>query len=228
MINNPPSHGVKLALLEWQFVEGKIDRSRFLMSASGLGLSRPEKIIVTVKFLAIAANQATLRENIRADYDYIMIGSGAAGTVVAGRLCREPRRLSMMGANEMETLLQTNKDYVCTFLRLIAGIIIFPYGDAETPLAGLTVWGSRGTLQQLAGKNIPTFIAWLIIVGQSFGSLEGLIFGCLGRLAAGGLFINFTGALIVHVPDGWFMNWFGKKTDEGIEFHVYCSYHCSS
>jgi hypothetical protein len=26
------------------------------------------------------------------------------------------------------------------------------------------------------------------------------------------------GALIVHLPDGWAMNWFGEKKGEGIEF----------
>src|SRR5882672_3350636 len=28
----------------------------------------------------------------------------------------------------IKTLLQTDSDYVCTFLRIIAGIIVFPYG----------------------------------------------------------------------------------------------------
>ena len=41
-----------------------------------------------------------------------------------------------------------------------------------------------------------------------------------GQIAAGGLFIIFTGALIVHLPDGWAMNWFGEKNGEGIEYHV--------
>ena len=31
---------------------------------------------------------------------------------------------------------------------------------------------------------------------------------------------NLTGALIVHLPDGWGMNWFGEKKGEGIEYHV--------
>ncbi len=122
------------------------------------------------------------------------------------------------GANVIETLLQTNIDYVCTFLRLIAGITIFPYGMQKL-LGWFNGRGIRGTLEQLAVMNIPKFIAWLIIIGQSLGSIA-LIFGCLGRLAAGGLFIIFTGALIVHLPDGWFINWFGKKTGEGIEYHV--------
>jgi putative oxidoreductase len=44
--------------------------------------------------------------------------------------------------------------------------------------------------------------------------------GFLGRIAAGGLFIIFTGALVVHLPNGWTMNWFGEKNGEGIEYHV--------
>ena len=122
------------------------------------------------------------------------------------------------GANVIETLLQTNIDYVCTFLRLVAGIIILPYGMQKL-LGWFDGVGIKGTLEQMTVRKIPRFIAWLIILGQSLGSIA-LIFGFLGRIAAGGLFIIFTGALIVHLPDGWSMNWFGKKNREGIEYHV--------
>ena len=118
----------------------------------------------------------------------------------------------------IETLLQTNADYVPTFLRIIAGITIFPYGMQKL-FGWFGGWGIKKTLKQLTLKKIPTFIAWLVIVGQSFGSI-GLLAGFLGTIAAGGLFIIFTGALIVHLPDGWTMNWFGEKKGEGIEYHV--------
>jgi putative oxidoreductase len=118
----------------------------------------------------------------------------------------------------IETLLQTNADYVFTLVRIIAGIIIFPYGMQKLfPWFG--AWGIKKSLQQLTLRKIPKFIAWLIIIGQSFGSIA-LVAGFLGRIAAGGLFIIFTGALIVHLPDGWAMNWFGEKKGEGIEYHV--------
>ena len=80
-------------------------------------------------------------------------------------------------------------------------------------------WGIKKSLEQLTLKKIPKFIACLIIVGQSFGSIA-LVAGFLGRIAAGGLFIIFTGALIVHLPDGSTMNWFGEKKGEGIEYFV--------
>jgi putative oxidoreductase len=118
----------------------------------------------------------------------------------------------------IETLLHTDADYVCTFVRIIAGIIIFPYGMQK-----LFGWfggpGLKASLLQLIARKIPTPIAWLIVIGQSVGSVA-LIAGVFGRLAAGGLFIIFTGALVVHSPDGWAMNWFRAKNGEGIEYFV--------
>jgi putative oxidoreductase len=118
----------------------------------------------------------------------------------------------------IEKLLQTNTDYVCTFLRIVAGVIVFPYGMQK-----LFGWfdgpGIKKTLEDLTSRKIPGFVAWLIIIGQSFGSVA-LISGFLARFAAGGLFIIFTGALIVHSPDGWTLNWYGKKKGEGIEYFV--------
>jgi hypothetical protein len=58
---------------------------------------------------------------------------------------------------------------------------------------------------------------------SSWGSpseLTALIAGFIGGVAAGGLFIIVTGVMITHLPQGWFMNWFGKKGGEGIEYFV--------
>ena len=118
----------------------------------------------------------------------------------------------------IEKLLHTDPDHAWTFLRIIAGLIVFPYGMQK-----LCGWfggpGIGGTLKDLDSRRIPRSIAWLIIIGQSFGSVA-MLSGFLARVAAGGLFIIFVGALIVHSRDGWMMNWYGKKNGEGIEYFV--------
>jgi putative oxidoreductase len=119
-------------------------------------------------------------------------------------------------------LLQTENNYVFCFLRIIAGIIIFPYGMQKLfgwfeDLGGGV--GIKETLAQMCKKKIPPGIAWLVIIGQSFGSIA-LIFGFISRVAAAANFIIFTGALFVHSPDGWAMNWAGKKRGEGIEYFI--------
>jgi putative oxidoreductase len=119
-------------------------------------------------------------------------------------------------------LLQTDANYVYLFLRVVAGVIIFPYGMQK-----LLGWfddfgggvGIKPSLAQFKQKKIPRFIAWMVIIGQSLGSIA-LIVGFAGRIAAAGNFIILTGALINHSPDGWVMNWVGKKKGEGIEYFV--------
>ena len=157
------------------------------------------------------------------------IGRWPKSTIDQGAETRDPREtggrrdVSKFLISMMKTLLQTDSDYVYTFLRIIAGIIVFPYGMQKlfgwSSAPGFGAPGIKGALEQITARNVPKFIAWLIIIGQSFGSIA-LIFGFLGRIAAGGLFIIFSGALIVHLPDGWTLNWFGSKKGEGIEYFI--------
>ncbi len=122
----------------------------------------------------------------------------------------------------MNDLIHTTNDYMLLFLRIVAGVIIFPYGMQK-----LLGWfedfgggvGIKESLMRIKQKNIPVFMGWLIIIGQSFGSVA-LIIGCFGRLAAVGNFIIFMGALVTHASAGWTMNWLGKKRGEGVEYFI--------
>jgi hypothetical protein len=59
----------------------------------------------------------------------------------------------------IEKLLQTNADYACTFLRTIAGIIIFPYGMQKL-LGWFDGVGIKRALEQMTVRKIPK-IYWL-------------------------------------------------------------------
>jgi putative oxidoreductase len=97
---------------------------------------------------------------------------------------------------------------------------MLPHG-AQKLLGWYGGFGFNGTMgfftQQM---GLPWIVAFLIIMGESFGSL-GLIVGFLTRIPAFGFLLIMTGAIVlVHWPHGFFMNWFGKQAGEGYEYHL--------
>jgi putative oxidoreductase len=68
--------------------------------------------------------------------------------------------------------------------------------------------------------HIPSALAFLVIVSEFFGSL-GLLLGLGTRLAAFGAAATMIGAVLTtHLKVGFFMNWFGNQTGEGLEYHL--------
>jgi putative oxidoreductase len=57
-------------------------------------------------------------------------------------------------------------------------------------------------------------------MAESLGSL-GLLTGLLTRIAAFGIAVNMVVAVfMMHLQNGFFMNWFGNQKGEGIEYHI--------
>ena len=120
----------------------------------------------------------------------------------------------------MKYLFQTNDNFSYWVPRVILGCVFLPHG-AQKLFGWFGGFGFTNTMTyftQTAG--LPWIIAFLIIMGESLGSL-GLIVGFFTRLSALGLICIMVGAIItVHIPNGFFMNWFGKQAGEGFEFHL--------
>ncbi len=119
----------------------------------------------------------------------------------------------------MGALLHTKDDFGLFIARITLGLVILPHGLQK--LLGLFGGaGFSGTVDFFVGSGIPTAVAILIIIAESFGAL-GLIFGFLSRIAAFGLMLIMLGAIfMVHLQNGFFMNWFGNQSGEGFEYHL--------
>src|SRR5919197_2346861 len=120
----------------------------------------------------------------------------------------------------MKTLFQTEEAWSSLILRVALGIVMLPHG-AQKLLGWFGGFGFSGTMgfftQQM---HLPWIVAFLIIIGESFGSM-GLIIGFLTRVAAFGVLLIMVGAIsLVHWPNGFFMNWSGKQAGEGFEYHL--------
>ena len=120
----------------------------------------------------------------------------------------------------MKYLFQTNDNFSYWVPRVILGCVMFPHG-AQKLFGWFGGFGFTNSMAYFTQTNgLPWIIAFLIIMGESLGSL-GLIVGFFTRLSALGLICIMVGAIItVHIPNGFFMNWFGKQAGEGFEYHL--------
>ena len=119
----------------------------------------------------------------------------------------------------LNRFFETRDDVGLLVARLALGIVILPHGLQKT----LGLFGGPGFSKMMVGfvgMEIPSIIAFLVIMAESLGAL-GLIIGFMSRLAAFGIGLNMLGAIfMVHLPNGFFMNWFGTKQGEGFEYHI--------
>ncbi len=120
----------------------------------------------------------------------------------------------------MKALFRTDDGWAGLILRLTLGLVMFPHG-AQKLLGWYGGFGFEGTMGAFTHKmGMPWVIAFLVIIGEFFGSLA-LLAGLLTRFTAASLAVIMLGAItIVHLPHGFFMNWFGTQQGEGYEYHV--------
>ncbi|HEX6057819.1 MAG TPA: DoxX family protein [Gemmatimonadaceae bacterium] len=116
-------------------------------------------------------------------------------------------------------LLSTSDERVLLLIRLALGIVMFPHG-AQKALGWYGGGGIDGTIGFFGQMGIPAFLAMMVIAAEFVGSIL-LVVGFLGRVAAFGIACVMLGATImVHVPNGFFMNWSGQQAGEGFEYHI--------
>ena len=119
----------------------------------------------------------------------------------------------------MRALLRTADSLPLMIVRLALGIVMLPHGLQKT----LGLFGGAGysaTMGMFTSQGMPAALAFLVILGESAGSL-GLIVGFLSRIAGFGISCVMLGAIgLMHWQNGFFMNWLGKQAGEGFEYHI--------
>lgn len=119
----------------------------------------------------------------------------------------------------MKKIMSTSNDVALTVLRLVLGVVYFAHG-AQKLLGWFGGYGFHGTMGFFEHLGMPAPVAFLIICTEFFGGL-GLIVGLLSRIAALGIGVEMIGAIfLVHLPNGFFMNWTGTQKGEGFEYHL--------
>lgn len=120
----------------------------------------------------------------------------------------------------MKAFFQTDDSWTGLILRLTLGLVMLPHGAQKLLgwYGGLGFDGTMGFFTLTLG--LPWIIALLIIISEFFGSL-GLLVGFLSRFSAASIGVIMLGAItMVHLRNGFFMNWFGKQAGEGYEYHL--------
>jgi putative oxidoreductase len=114
----------------------------------------------------------------------------------------------------------TDEDWGALVIRFTLGAVMLPHG-AQKLLGWFGGGGFVGTITAFRDHmGIPAAIAFLVIMSEFFGSL-GLLLGFVTRFCAFGTFSVMMGAIfMVHLPNGFFMNWFGQQAGEGFEYHL--------
>jgi putative oxidoreductase len=120
----------------------------------------------------------------------------------------------------LSKLVRTDNDISSLILRVMLGIVFFPHG-AQKLFGWFGGYGFSGTMAFFTDNmGIPPVLAFLAIMAESVGAIA-VIAGFLTRIGALGIGTNMVVAIfMVHLPNGFFMNWSGSQQGEGFEFHI--------
>jgi len=104
-------------------------------------------------------------------------------------------------------------------LRVALGGVVLGHG-LQKVFGWFGGYGLTGTIGFFASLGMPSVLGALVIASDFAGSLA-LIAGLATRFSAAAAFAVMLGALLlVHLPNGFFMNWGGAAHGEGYEFHL--------
>lgn len=114
---------------------------------------------------------------------------------------------------QVDARTTTAADWGLLTLRLALGLVFMAHG-AQKLFGAFGGHGLAATVQMMGP------LGYLVSIGEFFGGL-GILVGFLTRFSAASIAVIMLGAVfMVHLKNGFFMNWGGKQAGEGIEYHL--------
>jgi putative oxidoreductase len=121
----------------------------------------------------------------------------------------------------LRSIVATRSKSAPVVARLVLGLVMLPHGTQHA-LGWFGGYGFHGTLGWMTDTlGFPAPLAAVAIVVELLAPVA-LVLGLGGRIAAAGIFGLMVGAASTHMPNGFFMNWFGTLAPgvEGYEYHL--------
>jgi putative oxidoreductase len=117
-------------------------------------------------------------------------------------------------------LVRTGDESAALYLRIVLGAVMFPHG-AQKAFGWFGGGGVSGTLAFFhEALHVPNPLGLLVIATELVAAVA-LVAGALTRVAAAAIGVVMVVAIaLVHLGNGFFMNWFGNQAGEGFEYHL--------
>ena len=119
-----------------------------------------------------------------------------------------------------QRILATENKFSWTILRITLGIVMLAHG-VQKAFGWFGGYGWDGTMGYFTGTvGLPAFLGAFIILIETLAAFL-LIIGFAGRINALLVGAVILGAFFIdHLPNGFYMNWFGNQKGEGFEFDL--------
>ena len=150
-----------------QASRGALDRRALLSLASALGVASLVGPGLIDGALAAGANQASNRERLQAAYDYVVVGAGAAGCIIASRLAQAGASVLVVEAGGDDEAAGAKVDDPAIWFTNITGALDWAYPTVPTPsLNGRSIPISAGRV--LGGGTSVNASLWVHGIAQDF------------------------------------------------------------
>jgi putative oxidoreductase len=119
----------------------------------------------------------------------------------------------------MNKIFATGNSYSWLLLRVTLGFVMGAHG-VQKAFGWFGGFGWNNTIGYFVSVGVPAVLGGIIILIETLGAVL-LIIGFAGRINSALMGIVMIGAFFIdHLPNGFYMNWFGAARGEGFEFDI--------